>query len=190
MRFSIIRNLILVLAVIVVCVSSWSFGFDLGKHQLSAQEDDSLKIFLRRYLANSRSEKREPTRYSAALLDLKGDGKREVIVYISGSFYCGTGGCTTLILAPKASSFRVLSKIFTSRTPIRVLETGSHGWHDISVTERGGYGGEGPYAYEGKISFNGKSYRLSVGGPAASEQVEKIPGEVLISVAEQGKLLF
>jgi hypothetical protein len=161
-----------------------------AQHQPNSKQDESPKRFLQDYLADSRSEDREPTRYSSAFVDLKDDGTQEVIVYITGSFWCGTGGCTTLILAPNSSSYNIVTKVFTTRSPIRVLQTKSDGWHDISVIERGGYGGETPYLFEAKLSFDGKSYRMTPRNPPAPRLIEKIPGVVVIPATEMGLPLY
>lgn len=151
----------------------------------SPSREDSLKRFLQDYLAASRSDKREPTRYSPAFVDLKDDGTQDVIVFVSGDFWCGSGGCATLILAPKGSSYRVIRRIPTTRCPIRVLRTKSDGWHDIGVMVRVWYGEGNISAREEKLSFNGKSYRTS-----ARRSVEKIPGDVVIPAAGEGTPLY
>src|SRR5580700_5307584 len=87
------------------CLGVLCFAQD--QNQQKSGQDNLLKRFLEGYLADSRSDNREPTRYSAAFVDLKGEGKREVIVYVTGDFFCGSGGCTTLILTPKDSSYSV-----------------------------------------------------------------------------------
>ncbi len=156
-----------------------------GQHQLKSKQDDSLKMFLRDYLAGSRSDDREPTRYVPAFVDLKDDGIQEVIVYLAGDRWCGSGGCTALILIPKGSSYRVVAKIATMRLPIRVLRTKLNGWHDIGIMVRVWYGEGNVYAREEKLSFNGRSYRTS-----ARRSVEKIPGEVVISETNKGIPLF
>src|ERR1019366_6602930 len=95
------------------------------------------------------------TRYSSAFVDLKDDGTKEVIVYLSGRGWCGIGGCSMLILAPEGTSYRVVTKTTITRLPIRVLATKSNGWHDISVVVAGG--GTQP-GYEAELSFDGKTY--------------------------------
>lgn len=153
--------------------------------QKNSKQDESLRKFLQDYLAVSRSDDREPTRYSSAFVDLRDDGTQEIIVYVTGDFFCGSGGCTTLILAPKDSSYRVVTKMSTTRSPIRVLETKSNGWHDISIMKRVWYGEGNIYAQEEKLSFNGKYYRTS-----AQRSVEKIPGEVVIPATGLGLPLY
>src|ERR1700742_4529247 len=58
---------------------------------------DLLKIFLQGF--DKASSDDEKTRYVASLIDLDGDGKPEVVVYLVGRAWCGSGGCRTLVLA-------------------------------------------------------------------------------------------
>jgi len=155
------------------------------QHQPNSEQEDSLKRFLQDYLADSRSDDRVPTRYSSAFVDLKDDGTQEIIVYVTGDFWCGRGVCTTLILAPKDSSYRVVTKMSTARSPIRVIETKSNGWYDIGIMKRVWYGEGNIYAREEKLLFNGKYYRTS-----AQRSVEKIPGEVVIPATGLGLPLY
>jgi hypothetical protein len=60
--------------------------------------------FLRNYVG--RDEATEDTKLTAAFADLKGDGTKEAIVYLSSSAWCGTGGCTLLIMARDADSYK------------------------------------------------------------------------------------
>jgi hypothetical protein len=39
------------------------------------------------------------------------------LVYVSGQRWCGSGGCTLLILQPQGSSFRVIGKVTIVQLP-------------------------------------------------------------------------
>lgn len=43
------------------------------------------------------------TRYALARIDLNGDGS-EAIVYLAGGQWCGSGGCTLLVLSPPGAA--------------------------------------------------------------------------------------
>jgi hypothetical protein len=184
MRISLRDFCSIVIAVVAGVVFS-AHCFPQGEQQPRSNQNESLKIFLRDYLANSRSDDREPTRYTSAFVDLKDDGSKEVVVYVTGDFWCGSGGCMTLILEHKGSSFKVVSKMMTTLLPIRALTTKSNGWHDISVMARVWYGEGNVYSREQKLSFNGKSYRTST-----QRSVEKLAGEVVIPATEEGTPLY
>jgi hypothetical protein len=121
------------------------------QHQPGFVEDEALSRFLRNYIGAPTGEMKT-TRYSAASIDLRDDGKREVIVYLTGSSWCGTGGCTMLILDRVGVSFKVISKMPATLLPISVLTAKSNGWHDICLVT-------GRPLYEAVFSFNGRIYR-------------------------------
>jgi hypothetical protein len=146
-----------------------------------AAEEDSLKKFLQDYLGEKSASGRQPSRYARAFVDLDGDGRNEVVVHVMGSLWCGSGGCTTLILASKGASYDVISKITVNRAPIRLLETRSQGWHSIAVEVRGG---------EAELRFDGKSYPGNPTVPPARPLPKGAPGRVLIDESDQGIALF
>jgi len=102
-------------------------------HRSRSLSDASLKNFLKHYLKDQGVENDSSARYMSSFVDLNDDGKKEVIVHVISQSVCGTGGCPTLVLAPQQSSFRVVSRISITRPPIRILNTTSHGWHDLAV---------------------------------------------------------
>ncbi|MGO9084177.1 MAG: YybH family protein [Candidatus Sulfotelmatobacter sp.] len=64
------------------------------------------------------------------------------------------------------------------RPPIRVLETKTNGWHDLSVVVAGG----GVLsAYEAKLSFDGTTYPTNPSTPPATRLLETAPGKVVIA---------
>ena len=141
-----------------------------------ADRDNSLKHFLQSYVGVLPDEVVKDTRYSAAFVDLRDDGAKEVIVYLSGSAWCGTGGCTMLILAPEGTSYKVVTKTTVTRLPIRMLATKSNGWHDISVVAR--TNGVEPL-YDSILSFDGKTYP---GSPPARRLGGKVERKIVIPV--------
>src|SRR6266496_4039504 len=76
-----------------------------------SEQENSLKRFLQDYDGNPTSAHERTARYSAAFVDLRGDGTQEVIVYLMGGGWCGSGGCSTLILTPNGSSYRAITRI-------------------------------------------------------------------------------
>ena len=116
-------------------------------------------------------------RFIASFTDLNGDGKPEAIVHLTSNEWCGSGGCTTLVLVPDDDSWRVLSEISISRPPIRVLSTKSNGWRSIGVWVQGGGIQIG---YEAELRFDGKKYPANPSVAPARPIVGKIEGEVVI----------
>ena len=95
-----------------------------------------------------------PMQYAAAWTDLNGDGMDEAIVYLVTPYFCGTGGCNTLVLTPAGPMYEKVGDISVSRTPITVMDTSTNGWKDLTVAISGG-GGKADVAL---LKFDGKAY--------------------------------
>jgi len=117
--------------------------------EIPAQPMQSLKVFLQRFDADLKDQ------FVAGFADLNGDGRLEAVVYLTSSGWCGSGGCTTLVLVRDADSWRLLTKITVTRPPIRVLSKKSKGWRNLGVWVQGG--GVQP-GYEAELQFDGKTY--------------------------------
>jgi hypothetical protein len=144
-----------------------------------------LKSFLQAY--DSRHDTDKTTRYVPVLVDLSGDGKKEVIVYLMSGGWCGTGGCTTLVLKPEGPSYRIVRRILGVHPPIRVLDRSSHGWHSLAVWVVGGGIMEG---YEAELPFNGTTYPLSPTTPPARRLTAVPSGRVVVSRSDEGTPLY
>ncbi len=162
-----------------------SISFAQFEHKPTQGDEVSLRKFLQDYVGDSDGEK--ATRFSSSFVDLKDDGSQQAIVYLFGDGWCGTGGCTTLVLAPEGSSFRVVTKITITRPPIRVLTSRSNGWHNISVQVRGG--GVQP-GYEAELAFDGKSYPINPSTPPARRLTRRTVGEVVVPNEGEGTPLY
>jgi hypothetical protein len=143
-----------------------------SQDQPTVRNQDSLKKFLRDYLKDT------ATTYRSAFVDLNEGGAQDAIVYLTGQSWCGSGGCTLLILAPDGPSYRLVTKITVVRLPICILATRSNGWHDISVQVRGG--GIQP-GYEADLPFDGKTYPSNPSVPPARKLGNKGIGKVVIN---------
>jgi hypothetical protein len=163
----------------VLCATSFA---------IAQPKPDRLTEFLQNYLGELYPpfEQQGETRYCSAFVDLKDDGTKEVIVYLSGRGWCGTGGCNMLILAPEGTSYRVVTKTTITRLPIRVLATKSNGWHDISVVLAGG--GIQP-GYEAELSFDGKTYPSNPSVSPAHPLVGEVRGKTVVPVTAKDKPL-
>lgn len=124
-------------------------------HHSTAMEEARLQAFLKTYVGDFVLLAGGITQFKSAFVDLKDDGRFDALVYISGSGWCGTGGCRLVILAPNQSTYRVITATTITWPPIRVLKSKTNCWHDIGVWVQGG--GIQP-GYEAKLKFNGKKY--------------------------------
>src|ERR1044071_2771642 len=93
--------------------------------------------------------------YNRADTDLNGDGRSETFVYVTDPNYCGSGGCTLVVLSPQRRSYRIVLRSTVTQLPIRLLRTSTRGWRDIGVTVAGGGITQ---AYLARLKFNGRRY--------------------------------
>jgi hypothetical protein len=139
---------------------------------LAGQPRPSPTEFLRRILRLP-----DLAAFKTAEVDLKGDGRREIIAYPSDRRLCGSGGCTTFILAPSGASYRVMMRATVVWLPIRRLASSSHGWRDIGVM----VGGGGiTHPYEAALRFDGRRYPSNPTVPPAI-RLRRVEGEVLLA---------
>jgi heat shock protein HslJ len=93
-------------------------------------------------------------RYVYGRVDLNDDGRDEVLVYLLGSIFCGTGGCDLLLFTKARSGYSLIDKFPASRLPIIVSAKKTRGWHDLIRPESGG----GAKASFIRHTFDGKRY--------------------------------
>jgi len=174
-----------IVAVAIAAASVWS-GLAQERSQRGATQRVALEEFLRDYVKDPDYDYKA-TRYFAAFVNLRDGKSQQVIVYFTDRYSCGSGGCTTLILEPSGTSFRVVTALTVVRLPIRVLNTRSNGWHDISVWVQGG--GIQP-GYQAKLSFDGETYPRNPSTPPAQPLQAKVAGKVAVPSGVEGTPLF
>ncbi len=153
--------------------------------QAQDRQQASLKAFLQMYVSSLPLGGDRSTHYSASFPQLT-TGRSDAIVYLSGKGWCGSGGCTTLVLAPNGQSWRVVTKIPITRPPIRVLNEKTNGWHSVAVW----VGGGGIPIHEAELRFDGHTYRTNPSAPPARRLGEKADGEVVIPSADDVESLY
>ena len=67
-------------------------------------------------------------------IDLNNDGNEEIFVRLMSSYFCGSGGCTFLLLDKYAE---VITKFTVTRAPIFVESTKVNGWSVLLVRDAG-----------------------------------------------------
>ncbi len=113
--------------------------------------------------------------YALAWSDLDGDGSDEAIVHLVGPWFCGSGGCTTLLLTPAGAMWEKVGDISVSRTPVTMLDTSTNGWKDLTVAIGGGGGPSG----NAWLKFDGEGYP---GNPTvAPAELIDMTGTVLLA---------
>ncbi len=96
---------------------------------------------------------RELPDFRHALVDLDGDGRRDAIVLLQSQAWCGSGGCTMLVLRGVTEGFALVSRSTITNEPIRVSPERSHGWRTLIVSAKG--------AGDVVMRFDGKRYPLN-----------------------------
>lgn len=104
------------------------------------------------------------------------DPQALTLVYLVGGDYCGSGGCTLLILRKNVDLYERLGRLTVVRTPIRILQTSSHGMPDLAVAVSGG----GATPHEALIPFDGQRYAPNPTTAPSRTLPAGTPGRVLI----------
>ncbi len=79
-------------------------------------------------------------------IDLNGDGVPETFVRFSSSYFCGSGGCTFLLLD---NNQKVITKFTVMDAPIYIDETVKNGWKVLVIKD---------YGKVKELVFDGKKY--------------------------------
>jgi heat shock protein HslJ len=115
-------------------------------------------------------------RYVYNRVDLNGDKQDEVLAYVAGRDFCGTGGCPLLLLARDAKGYRVINSFPVSRLPVTVSPRRTGGWTDLVRLESGG-GAPASYVTH---TFDGTRYveRARTPANAVPEGTRYLVGEL------------
>lgn len=163
-----------------------------GWAQPRTPQMDSLRSFLQNYLKIKGPRKlvapyNQTTRYSYSKVDLSNKASDEIIVYVTGRAFCGSGGCDLLILQKNGSSFSVISKSSVAHLPIRVLPSKTNGWHDIGIWVEGGGILPGHVA---ALKFNGQKYPSNPTTVPTGGSTEAKAGGTIVPLERPGALLY
>ena len=172
----------------IVAAGGLSAGVCHGQtNRQPSSSEHRLRFAVQSYLRSPPFRGLEPTSYVFAFVDLAGAGKQQAIVYLTGRGWCGSSGCTMLVLTQEGTSYKVITRIPAVRLPIRVLEAKSHGWHDLSVWIQGGGIMRG---YEEAIKFDGKNYTEESPEAAEERLVPQMKGKIILSLKDKEVPLY
>ena len=91
-------------------------------------------------------------RYVYNIVDLNDDKHPEVLVYLLGSIFCGSGGCNLFLFKHGNQGYSLLDNFPISRLPVIVSTQKTNGWRNLIRQESGG--GAPPsyvvHAFDGK----------------------------------------
>lgn len=97
-------------------------------------------------------------RFTLAEHDLNADGRPELFVGLTGPYFCGSGGCSWLLLRHTGTR---ITRFTVSRYPVLVGTTRTNGWCDLLVSSSAGYH---------RLKFDGMKY------PANPSLLPVLPG--------------
>jgi hypothetical protein len=97
--------------------------------------------------------------------DLNGDSKKEILVGLIGSYFCGSGGCTQYILDNQGN---VISKFSVSDYPVIIDSNATNNWKNLIIYS----GGKNRL-----VKFNGKTYPSN---PSVVAEYKMTPGDELL----------
>jgi hypothetical protein len=95
--------------------------------------------------------------------DLNDDGKKEIFVGLRGSFFCGTGGCTTYLLDNQGN---IITKFSVTRD-IVIDSKKTQGYKDLFIYSGGKFR---------IVKFNGNTY---LSNPSTLPALNVVPGDDL-----------
>ena len=132
-----------------------------------ATAKENLLTFLRSYLKpqsiEDESRPQSATKLQIGWVDLNADGLRDALVYVSSAAWCGTGGCTLVIVQRTRQGFRIRGHLTVTRPPVAVLDHAENGWRDVTVYVSGG----GMVGHTVVVPFNGERYARNPTVPPA-----------------------
>jgi hypothetical protein len=96
--------------------------------------------------------------------DLNDDGTKEILVGLTGSYFCGSGGCTQYILDNKGN---IVSEFTVSGYPVIIDNNKTGGWKNLII--RSGNKNH-------MIKYSGKTYPSN---PSVQPEFKMIPGDEL-----------
>lgn len=113
-----------------------------SKENITQTKDDELANQIENYLTTSFLSENDlelmsenQRRFQLYKIDLNNDGKDEVFVKFITSYFCGTGGCTLLLLD---NNFKLITK-FTAIRTLYVEQTFQNNWKVIMTKSQGSW---------------------------------------------------
>jgi hypothetical protein len=124
------------------------------------------------YEGDTSSAERDHVRYYYNRVDLNGEGEPEVIVYVFGTTWCGSAGCTALVFQRAADRYDLVTHINGVENPIIVSRQKTKNWHDLIAYVRWGeVEGRTLRDYYAVLRFDGRTYPDQFpGAPPLSRQ--------------------
>jgi hypothetical protein len=118
---------------------------------------------------NFGTETEKDARYYYNRVDLNGDKQPEVLVFLFGRPFCGSGGCKMLLFQKVKGKYKLVTYFSPVRNPIIVSVRKTNGWNDLIFYNSGG----GIPGYYSRSTFNGKTYPANPTVESDSQPITK-----------------
>lgn len=109
----------------------------VNEHDDRAELVEKVKSYITaNYLTESdlRAISEEDRKFQLQEIDLNNDGKKEIFVNFMTPYFCGTGGCSILLLNDKIEP---ITKFTVTRTPIYVEKVAENEWRVLLTQSEG-----------------------------------------------------
>jgi hypothetical protein len=167
----------------------WLVSCCLAQDERQSQPLDgsNAKRLLLDYLRSRNVDVDSTSRYSVRSVSLSGESAPEIVVYLSGPGWCGSGGCSMVILKPQDNAYRVVAEFTLVRLPLCVLRTRTNGWRDLSFRVQGGGVVHG---YSVVISFDGTQYPNNPSPIPIHRSSDECEGDIIFPLSTEGELIY
>ncbi|UZX28279.1 hypothetical protein [Riemerella anatipestifer] len=152
---------------------------------LATETDENLALRVKNYLNKSFLTKEdakvitpEDKKFSLAQVDLNNDGKNEVFVYLNSSYFCGSSGCTVLLLQ---NDLKPITTFTVTRPPFWVQSKEENGWKVLSVQDRKGWK---------TLTFNNGTYPSNPSLLDVSQEPNKVEATEVLSETNTKEYTF
>jgi len=144
-------------------VAASSYGIDTYRKEAVDMVRQALRDKFKSDLDNHVIDSRSRT-FTLFEYDLNDDGKKEIFVGLTGSYFCGTGGCNVWLLNAEGKQ---ITEFTVTTTPIVVSKSRTNNWNDLFINSRGVWH---------IVKFKGDQYPSN---PSVQPASKLIPGDDL-----------
>ncbi len=122
--------------IIISIISLLTLSFIISSY--TSAENITQNINLEKAIVKSVQVKTNGNRYMAVYEDINGGTNNEVLVYLWGPDFSGTGGDTLLVFSEDNGEYNFISKTTNVNMPIIISNSKTDGFNDIIVYVTGG----------------------------------------------------
>lgn len=142
-------------------------GDQYGVHSSSKQTADLVRLTLQSLFKDDLAKNlidETSRKFIFFEYDLNDDSKNEILVGLTGSYFCGSGGCTQYVLDNQGN---VITKFTVSGYPVVIDNNKTKGWKDLIILS----GNKNRI-----VKFDGTKYPAN---PSTQPELKVIPGDGL-----------